>query len=135
MVTLLGRGKIVPSRKKRRVPANETGIIGAPADTASLLEFYGADAGYSRFSVSLRSNNGDFASPAWTDFPVTLGIGNLCGDGYNWQYTMGSHTGQMNVGFADGHVKAVKRTTLMRAPNGTWDGTSPNRLHFDSRFH
>ena len=109
--------------------------IGVPADTVALLEFYGADAGYSRFSAALRSNNGDFANPAWPDFPATLSIGDQCGDGFSWLYTMGSHNGMMNCGFADGHVKALRRTTLMNAPGGQWDGVSRNRLHFDERFH
>ncbi|MCW3097685.1 MAG: prepilin-type N-terminal cleavage/methylation domain [Chthonomonadaceae bacterium] len=109
--------------------------IGMPADTAAILEFYGADAGYSRFGVALRSNNGDFGNPGWTDFPQTLGIGDLCGDGFNWQYTMGSHNGVMNCGFMDGHVKGVRRRTLMNAPGGVWDGKSPNRLHWDENYH
>src|SRR6267378_2798794 len=36
MVTLVGRGKYVPSRRNLRVPARDTGIIGAPAATAAL---------------------------------------------------------------------------------------------------
>src|SRR5207247_11182464 len=36
MVTLVGRGKYVPSRRNRRVPANDTGMIGAPLATAAL---------------------------------------------------------------------------------------------------
>ena len=36
MVTLVGRGKYVPSRRNRRVPASETGMIGAPLATAAL---------------------------------------------------------------------------------------------------
>src|SRR6266436_9162655 len=36
MVTLVGRGKYVPSRRNLRVPARDTGIIGTPAATAAL---------------------------------------------------------------------------------------------------
>src|SRR5262252_8982277 len=34
MVTLVGRGSRVPSRRKRRVPESETGTIGTPVVTA-----------------------------------------------------------------------------------------------------
>ena len=33
--------------------------VGAPADTVTFFEFYGADSGYSRFTVGMRSNNGE----------------------------------------------------------------------------
>src|SRR5262249_15558700 len=62
--------------------------IGRPADTIGLFEFYGADAGYSRFTASFRSNAADIARPDWTDFPKTIDIGDLCGDGFHWLYTM-----------------------------------------------
>src|SRR5215472_13857009 len=34
IVTVVGRGRRVPSRRKRRVPASETGTIGTPVVTA-----------------------------------------------------------------------------------------------------
>src|SRR2546422_11456389 len=36
IVTEVGRGKSVPSRRKRRVPASETGMMGTPVKTAAL---------------------------------------------------------------------------------------------------
>lgn len=48
---------------------------------------------------------------------------------------MGSLHGQMNCGFVDGHVKALKRTTLMNAPTGTWGGKVKNRLYWDAQWH
>src|SRR5439155_13802026 len=79
--------------------------IGMPADTIVLYEFYGADAGYSRFTASMRTNSANIADPGWTDFPVATDIGDGCGDGMRWLYMMGSHNGQMNMGFLDGHAK------------------------------
>src|SRR5262249_31340814 len=65
--------------------------IGVPSDTIVLFEFFGAASGYARFTAGMRSNVSDVASPNWTDFPATIGIGDLCGDGFNWLYTMGNH--------------------------------------------
>jgi prepilin-type N-terminal cleavage/methylation domain-containing protein/prepilin-type processing-associated H-X9-DG protein len=109
--------------------------IGLPADTVGMYEFFGPDAGYSRFRASSRSNVANVADPTWPEFPNTLSIGNYCGDGYEWRYCFGSHNGLMNAGFMDGHVKAVKRTTLAHVVNGRWDGLPPNKMHWDARFH
>ena len=109
--------------------------IGRPADTIGLYEFYGADAGYSRFTASFRSNNANIADPGWTDFPQTIDIGVGCSDGFHWLYTMGNHSGQMNVGFLDGHCKGVKRLQTMNVIAGVWNGKAPNRLHWDEQYH
>jgi prepilin-type processing-associated H-X9-DG protein len=114
--------------------------VGVPADTVMMFEFYGADAGYSRFVAGMRTNAADVASPAWDayEYPNTLSIGDRCGDGFQWLYAMGNHTGMMNIGWADGHVKAVRRKTLIAgvAANGVWDGVSrPNRVHWNEAFH
>ncbi|GAB4453953.1 MAG: hypothetical protein OHK0029_07780 [Armatimonadaceae bacterium] len=114
--------------------------IGVPADTVMMFEFYGADAGYSRFVAGMRTNAADVARTAWTDYPATINIGDLCGDGFQWLYTMGSHQGVMNIGWADGHVKAVRRTSLIAGitnnGTGSWDGVSrPNRVHWNEAFH
>ncbi|MDX1932216.1 MAG: prepilin-type N-terminal cleavage/methylation domain-containing protein [Capsulimonadales bacterium] len=113
--------------------------IGVPADTVMMFEFYGADAGYSRFVAGMRTNAADVASPRWTDYPATMDIGDGCGDGTRWLYTMGSHQGVMNIGWADGHVKAARRLSLIAGVSpttGAWDGVSrPNRVHWDESFH
>ena len=114
--------------------------IGVPADTVMMFEFYGADAGYSRFVAGMRSNAADVASPAWNsaEYPNTLSIGALCADGVQWLYSMGGHNGIMNIGWADGHVKATKRLSLIAGVSnaGAWNGTSkPNKLHWDESFH
>jgi prepilin-type processing-associated H-X9-DG protein len=106
-----------------------------------MFEFYGADAGYSRFVAGMRSNVGDLASPVWDiyEYPNTLDIGDLCGDGNHWYYAMGNHNGFMNIGWADGHVKAVRRKSLIAGidpATGVWDGVSkPNKAHWDEQFH
>jgi prepilin-type N-terminal cleavage/methylation domain-containing protein/prepilin-type processing-associated H-X9-DG protein len=109
--------------------------IGKPADTIVLFEFFGADAGYSRFTAAMRTNDANIADPGWTDFPKTIDIGDGCGDGMHWLYTMGSHNGQMNMGFMDGHAKAMKRQQTMNVIGGIWDGKKPNKLHWDEQYH
>jgi prepilin-type N-terminal cleavage/methylation domain-containing protein/prepilin-type processing-associated H-X9-DG protein len=123
-----------------KIDSRSLAAIGAPADTVMMFEFYGADAGYSRFVAGMRSNASDVASPVWDayEYPNTLPLGDLCGDGHIWQYAMGNHNGMMNIGWADGHVKAVKRKTLIAgvAANGIWDGVSrPNKVHWNEAFH
>jgi prepilin-type N-terminal cleavage/methylation domain-containing protein/prepilin-type processing-associated H-X9-DG protein len=122
-----------------KIDSKTLAAIGAPSDTVMMFEFYGADAGYSRFVAGMRTNAANVAWSAWTDYPAVTDIGDLCGDGNHWYYSMGGHNGFMNIGWADGHVKAVKRLSLIAGvdpASGIWDGVSkPNKVHWDEQFH
>jgi prepilin-type N-terminal cleavage/methylation domain-containing protein/prepilin-type processing-associated H-X9-DG protein len=113
--------------------------IGDPSGTVMMFEFFGTDAGYSRFVAGMRSNAAEVAWSAWTDYPDVTDIGDICGDGSHWYYAMGGHNGFMNIGWADGHVKAVRRQSLIKGIDpgtGLWDGvTKPNLVHWDEQYH
>jgi len=117
--------------------------IGRPADTVLFYEFHAADTGYARFVIASRANSANVADPGWPELPATLSLGNLNNDGCDAKYAMGSHNGMMNVAWADGHVKAVRRTSLMGVKNVTpgcagcaqWDLKAGNKLHWDEQYH
>ncbi len=66
--------------------------VGSPADTAIMWEWWNTQA-YARFQPVTRNNMSDFAGFAlaytWTN---GADIGDLCGDGYHWIFTVGAHT-------------------------------------------
>ena len=49
---------------------------------------------------------------------------------------IGSHNGITTFGFADGHVKALKREKLMTlaGTSSTWNGQRVNLVHYDAQF-
>ncbi|MCL5283907.1 MAG: DUF1559 domain-containing protein [Armatimonadetes bacterium] len=109
--------------------------VGAPGDTVIMWEEFGADL-YSRFMAGTRYNNADVANPAWPVWPNYFTIGDLCGDGYNWEYALGGHNGLTTFGFADGHVKALQHTSLMHVnSNGHWNGLAPNMMAYEGQYH
>jgi len=127
----------------RAIDSKTDAGIGRPADTVLFYEFHAADTGYARFVIASRSNTANIADPAWPELPATLSLGNLNGDGCDAKYAMGSHNGMMNIAWADGHVKSVRRTSLMGvtacqpnvAGSCTWDGKTGNKLHWDEQYH
>ncbi|MCO5297880.1 MAG: prepilin-type N-terminal cleavage/methylation domain-containing protein [Fimbriimonadaceae bacterium] len=107
--------------------------MGAPAGTIIMYELW-TSISYGRYQSYWRWNNRDIANPAWPDYPQYITI-NWCGQS-NEKITMGIHQSQMNFGFADGHVKSLKRTSIMQWP---WDAAAiaagaKNLIHFSDRF-
>jgi prepilin-type N-terminal cleavage/methylation domain-containing protein/prepilin-type processing-associated H-X9-DG protein len=106
-------------------------VVGAPAETVCMYEFW-TTLSYSRYFSYWRWNNADIASPTWPTGPNYF-TANWCGTG-DAKLTIGAHSGLTNFGFADGHVKALKRTSLMRVVSGNWDGSRPNLIHYSESY-
>jgi len=125
-------------------PSQTLAGVGAPAGTAMMWDWWNPQA-YSRFAAVTRNNMGDLLGfPIW---PAYLSLGNLCGDGYNWEFAIGSHTGMTNFGFADGHAKAIPATRLWNTITGSsvngnpcdsgkcWNQLAPNMMHWDTKYN
>jgi prepilin-type N-terminal cleavage/methylation domain-containing protein len=118
------------------------GQIQEPSDTIIMYEQWDAE-NYARFVASSRSDMGSLEDYMYA-YPDTLNIGDQCGDGYQWLFTLGTHDGFTEDGYADGHVKA--NPTHLGAdgyhhPNwftdvtGEWNGKAPNAMHWDAQYH
>jgi len=110
--------------------------VGAPSDTIIQFEWWEPN-NYARFIANYRDNNADIATfPAWPGF---LSIGNYCGDGYQWHFSIGAHNGQTNMGFMDGHAKSMRHRAVMNTtcpnPGCLWNGLAPNLIHYDAQYH
>jgi prepilin-type N-terminal cleavage/methylation domain-containing protein/prepilin-type processing-associated H-X9-DG protein len=114
------------------VPSQTLAGVGSPAGTVIMWEWFNPQA-YSRFIAVTRNNmSGLLQFPI---YPKGLNIGDNCGDGYAWVFSIGAHNGITNMGFMDGHVKGMPASRLWNVlPNGLWDGKAPNMMHFDDRF-
>jgi prepilin-type N-terminal cleavage/methylation domain-containing protein/prepilin-type processing-associated H-X9-DG protein len=130
------------SAANRALDSKTDASIGRPADTVLMYEFHAADTGYARFVIASRTNSANVADAAWPELPATLSLGDLYGDGCTARYAMGSHNGMMNILWADGHAKAVRRTSLMVTENtcvgagcAWWNGGTGNKLHWDEQYH
>lgn len=107
--------------------------IGAPANTIVLYELY-MTTSYFRWCSWYRSNNVELADArrlvSWPQFN-TYG---WCGSN-DGRIAIGTHNGQSTWGFADGHVKALKRESLMGLLGpGVWNGRAPNLVHWNDQF-
>jgi prepilin-type processing-associated H-X9-DG protein len=97
---------------------------------------------YSRFIAVTRTNMNRLTQfPVW---PKAINIGDSCGDGYQWLFSIGGHSGITNFGFLDGHVKGMPYSRLWNTIKGTygtgtsgdnWNGLAPNMMHYDEKFH
>lgn len=97
--------------------------IGAPASTISMYELW-FTGGYTYGAPFYRYNQTGLASTAApyygpTTAPDALKT-NWCGSG-DALMSLGAHTNISNFAFADGHVKAMKRESIMVLP---WDAAS-----------
>ena len=89
---------------------------------------------YSRFIAVTRSNMAGLLQ--FPVYPKAFNLGNSCGDGYNWLFSIGAHNGMTNFGFMDGHVKAMPASRLWNVTStGVWNGKAPNMMHYDETFH
>ena len=103
--------------------------------------------GYARFIALDRAHMGDFE--AFPAYPGAVDLGNLCGDGYDWKFSVGAHNGISDFGFADGHVKAMRKEAIFNQVNPVqcaqqgidygneagpcwWNGQAPNLMSADA---
>ena len=114
-------------------PSQTLAGVGSPAGTVIMWDWWNPQA-YSRFIAVTRTNMANLLQ--FPVYPGYVNIGNNCGDGYNWHFSIGSHAGQTNFGFADGHVKAMNANKLWNVnASGSWNGLAPNMMHWDSQYH
>jgi prepilin-type processing-associated H-X9-DG protein len=81
-----------------------------------------------------------FSELGWPDYPrVATFSGTIwCAPGID-QVAMGNYSGQTNFGFADGHVKSMRRTALMDPlwrtdPTAAENNFAKNLIHIDERY-
>jgi len=106
--------------------------IGAPADTVILYELW-MTTSYGRWCSYYRANQGELAgvlamAPNYNTY-------NWCGS-LDGKICIGAHSGVTTFGFADGHVKCLKREKLMTLNTGTstWNGQPVNLVHWSSAY-
>jgi prepilin-type processing-associated H-X9-DG protein len=114
-------------------PSTLAAKVGAPANTVVLYELY-MTTSYVRWCAYYRANNVELADArrlvSWPQFNTYNWCGTLDG-----KIAIGTHLGLTNYGFADGHVKTLRRETLMGLLGpGVWDGKAPNLVHWDSQY-
>lgn len=115
-----------------QVPSQTLAGVGAPADTIAMWEWFNPQA-YSRFIAVTRTNMNQLLE--FPTYPNAINIGNSCGDGYNWLFSIGAHNGITNFGFLDGHVKGMPASRLWPVNSSKdWNGQKPNLMHWDSNF-
>jgi prepilin-type N-terminal cleavage/methylation domain-containing protein/prepilin-type processing-associated H-X9-DG protein len=111
--------------------------LGNPAQTIILYELW-TTLSYGRYMAYWRYNNNDLANPTtgW-DSPAGFAV-SWCGSG-DGRMMIGQHgggEGQTNYGFADGHVRSMRRRSIMAWP---WNATAyanraKNLVHWDDQF-
>ncbi len=107
--------------------------IGAPAGTVIMWEWWEPN-NYSRFIANSRDDMSYLL--AFPVYPGYLSIGDNCGDGYDWHYSIGGHNGRTNFGFGDGHVKAMAASSLWNVDaSSRWNFQAPNLMDWDENYH
>lgn len=89
--------------------------IGAPADTISMFELWTTPSyfeGYAYWRWDVRN----IADPSWPLAPSTFSFTWCSASPNAARMTIGAHSGMSNFGFADGHVKALQRKSLLPWP-------------------
>ncbi len=107
--------------------------VGRSGDTIIMWDWWNPQA-YSRYEAVTRTNMDQLLQfPA---YPDSVQLTNYCGDGYDWNFSFGSHGGMTNFGFMDGHVKASKREQLWNVDSSkVWDYKAPNKMHWNEQYH
>lgn len=115
------------------VPSATLALVGAPGDTVIMWDWWNPQA-YSRFCAVTRTNMNQLLEfPVW---PGYISIGDACGDGYQWHFSIGGHSGITNFGFADGHVKGMPASRLWNVnASKDWNQLKPNLMHWDEQYH
>lgn len=110
--------------------------IGAPADTINVYEFWCSGSYFTGYSYWRWDNR---QIKTWPEFPNYLTITWL---GVPAPWSMGAHNAVGNFGFIDGHVKALKRSSLFPEPwtlagiqaRKAAGASNRNLLHFDAQY-
>ncbi len=115
--------------------------VGAPAETIMMYELW-TTISYSRYISYWRWDDRQIADPlsAIPQYPKALSL-NWCGSG-DGRVAIGAHQEAANWGFADGHVKTLRRSQLMVKPwtNAAIDSrtaagqSNRNLLHFNGQY-
>lgn len=105
--------------------------VGAPAQTAIMYELW-TMISYTRYISYWRYNTANIADPTWQTAPDYFTVGWCAAN--DAKFAIGAHNRLSNFGFADGHVKTMKKETLATVVGGLWNGKAPNLLHWDSQF-
>jgi prepilin-type N-terminal cleavage/methylation domain-containing protein/prepilin-type processing-associated H-X9-DG protein len=115
--------------------------VGQPANTVWMLPMYMS---WSYYYGLMQHRNDQreyaFSELGWPDYPrVATFSGTIwCAPGID-QVAMGNYSGQTNFGFADGHVKSMRRTALMDPlwrtdPTAAENNFAKNLIHIDERY-
>ncbi|CEK16602.1 prepilin-type N-terminal cleavage/methylation domain-containing protein [Chthonomonas calidirosea] len=86
--------------------------IGAPASTISIFELWTTVSMWNGYAY-WRWDQRNLADPNWPTAPDNFSVSWCGGQGY---FSMGAHNGMSNYAFVDGHVKTLKRTSIMSWP-------------------
>jgi prepilin-type N-terminal cleavage/methylation domain-containing protein/prepilin-type processing-associated H-X9-DG protein len=111
-------------------PSVSLAKVGAPADTVILYELW-MTTSYARWCSYYRANQGELAGVlAMAPNYNTYG---WCGSN-DGKICIGSHSGMVTFGFADGHVKVLRREKLMTLNGSNWNGQRVNLVHWNAQF-
>lgn len=124
-----------------RTASVNASAIGAPANTVWMLPMYMS---WSYWNGLMQHRNDQreyaFRELGWPDYPgVATFSGTIwCAPGVD-KVSMGGFGGQSNFGFADGHVKSMRRDQLMDRrwytdPTAAETNFARNLIHIDERF-
>jgi prepilin-type N-terminal cleavage/methylation domain-containing protein/prepilin-type processing-associated H-X9-DG protein len=115
--------------------------IGAPADTISLFELW-TTVSYTEGYAYWRWDVRNIAAPTWPTGPNYFTLTWCSARPNQAQMTIGAHAGLTNFGFVDGHVKALKRTSIMPWPwtlaainaRAAAGQSNRNLLHWNAKY-
>ncbi|CCW35917.1 prepilin-type N-terminal cleavage/methylation domain-containing protein [Chthonomonas calidirosea] len=111
-------------------------LAGVPKPGSTIIMFpWWNPNNYSRFYATTRYNMGDLL--VFPVYPKALSIGDVCGDGYNWLFSIGGHNGISDFGFLDGHVKAMPASRLwnVNPTTGLWNQQPPNMMAWSDQYN
>ena len=127
-------------------PSQTLAGVGKPGGTVVMFPWWNPN-NYARYIATTRFNMGDLLG--FPVFPKAFNLGNACGDGYNWFFSVGAHNGMSTFGMLDGHVKVFPVTRLWNVnnmaqcvaggiPDSTpcyWNQQAPNMMAWDEQYN
>ena len=121
-------------------PSQTLAGVAKPAGTIIMFPWWNPQ-NYARFYAITRYNMGDLTY--FGVYPNALSIGDLCGDGYTWLFSIGAHNGISDWGYLDGHVKSMPASALWNenpaacsAPGSCiWNGQAPNKMAWSEQYN
>lgn len=128
-----------------RSTSRNASSVGNPADTAYILPLY-ASWGNIYYYEAYRIDNREygFTPDQWAygidTYPKVTMLGSIWCSGDNEGFSIGAYNGKTNVGFADGHSKAIDRKSMMDPLWATDPATAVtnhayNMLNYDGAYH